>query len=224
MYFFTCDLEFRRIELIMALLVVCMFEVWALFSHLWYLCLLSLYLFPAYDILSDEQKRKNYDLYGDEKGNPGFGGGSPGDQGGAYFTSGGPGQSGFNFGPDGWQSMGGQGGSKSFSFSFGGPSSQSSYGFGIDDFFSNFFGGGMGGGNQFGFSSSAKSEGRSSSKSIPSVNSQMYRKEVVDKGITWLLLSFTPSLQGTQYFESIIEEVASTLQGALKVSWIIICC
>lgn len=182
-------------------------------------------MFPAYDILSDEEKRKNYDLYGDEKGNPGFGGSSPGDQGGTYFTSGGPGQDGFNFRPDGWQSMGGQGGSKSFSFSFGGPSSQSSYGFGLDDIFSNFFGGNMGGGNQFGFSSSAgpESRSRSSSKSIPSVNSQMYRKEVADKGITWLLLSSTPSVKGIQYYESIIEEVASSLQGAIKVSVIIIC-
>lgn len=32
----------------------------------------------AYEILSDEEKRKNYDLYGDEKGNPGFQTGYPG--------------------------------------------------------------------------------------------------------------------------------------------------
>lgn len=83
----------------------------------------------------------------------------------------------------------------------------------------------MGGGNQFGFSSSAgpESRSRSSSKSIPSVNSQMYRKEVADKGITWLLLSSTSSVKGIQYYESIIEEVASSLQGAIKVSVIIIC-
>jgi DnaJ-class molecular chaperone len=30
--------------------------------------------FAAHEILSDEEKRKNYDLYGDEKGNPGIGG------------------------------------------------------------------------------------------------------------------------------------------------------
>ncbi|KAL1819133.1 hypothetical protein ACET3Z_014002 [Daucus carota] len=180
----------------------------------------------AYDILSDEEKRKNYDLYGDEKPNPGFGGGSPNDQGYTYFTSGGPGQGGFNFRPDGWQSMGGQGGSKSFSFSFGGPSGGGG-GFGLDDIFSNFFGGNMGGGSQFGGSQFGGSQFRGSgsssrpdsrpSRSIATVNSQTYRKEVADKGITWLLLSSTSSLQDNQYYEPVIEEVDSSLQGALKV-------
>lgn len=178
-----------------------------------------IYLFSAYDILSDEEKRKNYDLYGNEKGNPGFDGGNSGDQGGyTYFTSGGPGQSGFTFRPDEWQSMGGQGGSKSFSFSFGSPSQQGSFGFG--DIFSNFFGGDMGGGGQFGgFGSSAKSQpgSKSAPKSFRSINSQVYKKEIADKGITWLLLSYTPSLRGTKAYESVIEEVASSLQGALKV-------
>ncbi|KAG8374437.1 hypothetical protein BUALT_Bualt11G0131700 [Buddleja alternifolia] len=174
----------------------------------------------AYDILSDEQKRKNYDLYGDEKGTPGFDAGGPGEHGGyTYFTSGGPGQSGFNFRPDDWQNMGGQGGSKSFSFSFGGPGSgkQSSFGFG--DMFSNFFGGGMGGGSQFGgFSSSGRSQygNKRSAKSIPSVNSRLYRKEIVDRGMTWLLFDYTSNHQGIQYYESVIDEVATSLQGALK--------
>lgn len=177
----------------------------------------------AYDILSDEQKRKNYDLYGDEKGSPGFDSGDPREHGGyTYFTSGGPGQSGFRFRPGEWQNMGGQEGSKSFSFSFGGPGSgkQSSFGFGLDDIFSNFFGGGMGGGSQFGgFSSSGRSQygSRHSAKSIPSVNTQLYRKEIVDNGMTWLLLVYTSNLQGIQYYESVIEEVATSLQGALKV-------
>ncbi|KAI3474226.1 hypothetical protein Pfo_029014 [Paulownia fortunei] len=169
----------------------------------------------AYDILSDEQKRKNYDLYGDEKGTPGFDTGDPGEQGGyTYFTSGGPGQSGFSFRPGEWKNMGGQEGSKSFSFSFGGPGSgkQSSFGFGMDDIFSNFFGGGMGGGSQFGgFSSSGRSQysSRHSAKSIPSVNSQLYSKEIVDNGMTWLLFVYTSNLQGIQYFESVLEEVGS---------------
>ncbi|KAL6987853.1 DnaJ protein erdj3a [Sarracenia purpurea var. burkii] len=101
----------------------------------------------AYDILSDEDKRKNFDLYGDEKGNPGFNAGNTGDQGGyTYFTNGGPGHSGFTFRPDEWQNMGGQGSPGSFSFSFGGSGGQRSFGFGLDDIFSNFFGGGMRGG------------------------------------------------------------------------------
>ncbi|KAK6118264.1 hypothetical protein DH2020_048050 [Rehmannia glutinosa] len=183
----------------------------------------------AYDILSDEQKRKNYDLYGDEKGSPGFDAGDPGEHGGyTYFTSGGPGQSGFNFRPGDWQNMGGQEGSKSFSFSFGGPGSgkQSSFGFGLDDIFSNFFGGGgsgsgMGGGSQFGgfSSSSGRSQygSKHAAKSIPSVNSQLYRKEIVDSGMTWILFVYKPNLQGIQYYESVMEEVATSLQGALKV-------
>ncbi|XP_073297881.1 dnaJ protein ERDJ3A-like isoform X1 [Primulina huaijiensis] len=172
----------------------------------------------AYDILSDEQKRKNYDLFGDEKGNHGFDTETSGDHGGyTYFTSGGPGESGFNFGP------GGQGGSKSFSFSFGGDpgfGGQNSFGFGLNDIFSNLFGGGKGGGSQFGgFGSSSRSQygGRGSDKNILSVNSKFYKKEINDRGMSWLLLFYSPNLQGEQYYESVIEEVAAPLVGALKV-------
>lgn len=189
----------------------------------------------AYEILSDEEKRKNYDLYGDEKGQPGFGSGFPGGNGGGYsYSSGGGGQGGgFNFGgPGGWQNMGGGGGggSKSFSFSFGGGGggpSASSFGFGMDDIFSMFGGGGGGskGSDQFGGfggfgGSSSKAESRSKSGSaaaIKTITSQVYKKEVMDQGMTWLLLSYLPSQRGTQYHESVIEEVAESLQGALKV-------
>jgi DnaJ-class molecular chaperone len=177
----------------------------------------------AYDILSDEEKRKNYDMYGDEKGSPGFDAGHPGDNGRyTYFTSGGgPGHDQFTFRPDEWQSMGGQGGSKSFSFSFGGSRGPGSFGFGMDDIFSNFFGGGnTKGGSRFGgFSGSTKSQSspRSPPKSIRTINSQVLEKEIADQGITWLLLSYTPTLKGNQHIESIIEEVSSSLQGALKV-------
>ncbi|WCJ28026.1 DnaJ protein ERDJ3A [Euphorbia peplus] len=183
----------------------------------------------AYDILSDEEKRKNYDLYGDEKGNPGFGAGSPGDQSGhSFFTSGGQGNSRFSFRPDAWQNMGGhpgQGDSKSFSFSFGSGAQNS---FGLNDIFSNFFGGDLGGGQfgggQFGdFGGSAKprsnfqSGSRSSSKTIKPITSQVFKKEIVDQGMTWLLLSYSSSLRGSNYHESIIEEVADSLKGAVKV-------
>lgn len=175
----------------------------------------------AYEILSDEDKRKNYDLYGDEKGNPGFGAGSPGDNSGySYFTSGGQGQNRFSFRPDAWQNIGGQdqGGSKSFSFSFGGSGAQNSFGFGLNDVFSNFFGGDFGG-----FGGSARSQpsfqsgSRSSSKSVKPITSQVFRKDIVDQGMTWLLLSYSPSLRGSNYHESIIEEVADSLGGAVKV-------
>ncbi|KAK7395086.1 hypothetical protein VNO78_15628 [Psophocarpus tetragonolobus] len=175
----------------------------------------------AYEILSDEEKRKNYDMYGDEKGNPGFQGGHPGGQGGyTYFTGGGPGQSHFSFQSGGnWQGMGGQGGSKSFSFPFGGSGDSNSFGFGLEDLFGSFFGGG-GGGRQFGdFGSSAKSQSRSknSPKSLRAINAHIYKKEIENAGMTWLLLSFMPSLKEIQHFESTIEDVASSLQGALKV-------
>ncbi|CAL5351521.1 unnamed protein product [Camellia sinensis] len=171
----------------------------------------------AYDILSDEEKRKNYDLYGDEKGNPGFEASNAGDQGGyTYFTSG-PGQNGFNFRPNEWQNMGGgHGSSKSFSFSFGGSGGHSSFGFGLDDIFSNFFGGGGGQSESFSGSTRSESKSRSAPKSIRAVNVQTYKKEITDKGMTWLLLSCTSS-KGAQSYESVIQEVANSLEGALKV-------
>ncbi|PON92189.1 hypothetical protein TorRG33x02_120080, partial [Trema orientale] len=180
-------------------------------------------LSTTYDILSDEEKRKNYDMYGDEKGSPGFEAGHPGDQSGyTYFTGGGPGQNQFTFKPGEWQNTGGQGGSRSFSFSFGGsggPSSfggsggPSSFGFGMEDILSNLFGGGFKS-SQFGGSETGS---RSPSKNIRAINSHLYKKELLDQGMTWLLFSYTTSLRGIQNVESIIEEVATSLQGALKV-------
>lgn len=180
----------------------------------------------AYEILSDEEKRKNYDMYGDEKGNPGFNGGNGGPRGGhTYFRSGGPGHGGggFTFMPDEWQTMGGGGqggGSKSFSFSFGGSGGDGS--FDASDIFSNFFGGGMGGGgNQFGGGFGNPGGSRSgfgnSPKNIISINSQLYKKELTNKGVTWLVLSYTPSMRGIQHYESIVEDVGNSLKGALEV-------
>lgn len=178
----------------------------------------------AYDILSDEQKRKNYDLYGDESSGPSFGEGSTGDY--SYFTGGRQGQSHFSFKPDQWQNMGGQG-SRSFSFSFGGPGGGNPFGFGLNDIFSNLFGGDMGGsgfggsfGSQFG-SSHTKAGSQSGFKSRPkivhTVNPQVFEKEINDKGITWLLLSYTTSTTSIQQYEPILEEIANSLKGALKV-------
>lgn len=176
----------------------------------------------AYEILSDEDKRKNYDLYGDEKGQPGFDSGYPGGNGGYSYSSNGGQGAGFNFGgPGGWQNMGGGGGSKSFSFSFGGPSA-SSFDFGMDDIFSMFSGGSSKGRDQFGgFGSSSKAESGSKSSrvaTIKTITSQVYKKEIMDQGMTWLVLSYLPSQRGTQYHDSIIEEVAESLQGAIKVN------
>nr|XP_023906130.1 dnaJ protein ERDJ3A [Quercus suber]POF18948.1 dnaj protein erdj3a [Quercus suber] len=177
----------------------------------------------AYDILSDEEKRKNYDMYGDEKASPRFDAGYSQDNDGyTYFTSGGggPGHGQNTFRPGEWQSMGGSGGFKSFSFSFGGSGGPGSFGFGLNDIFSNFFGGDTKGWGQFGgFGGSTRSQSgpRSSSKNIRTINSQVFQKEITEQGMTWLLFSYTPSLKGNQHIESILEEVASTLQGALQV-------
>ncbi|KAF7845312.1 dnaJ protein ERDJ3A [Senna tora] len=79
---------------------------------------------------------------------------------------------------------------------------------------------GGGGGSKFGGfggSTSSQSGSRSSQKSLRAINSQIFKKEIVDQGMTWLLLSYTPSSKGIQYFESTIEEVSSSLQGALKI-------
>lgn len=125
--------------------------------------------------------------------------------------------------------MGGQGGgSRSFSFSFGGPSSsKSSFGFGMDDIFSSFFGGDMSGGSQFGgFRSSGRSQPggtRNPPKKIPAINAQVYRKEIADKGVTWLLLSHTSSSKGIQSYESVMMETVIPLEGALKVFSYVLC-
>ncbi|KAI6698481.1 hypothetical protein NL676_018600 [Syzygium grande] len=180
----------------------------------------------AYEILSDEEKRKNYDLYGDEKGNPGFDAGNPGGHGGysyagnpgghggySYFTNGGPGETHFSFGPGGWQSAGGQGASQGHSFHFGGSGGQSPFNFGFDDIFASMFGGGWFGGSD---SAGSQSGSKGPSKSIRSMNSQVFKKEVVNKGMTWLLLFETPVLMNN-HLESVVEEVGRSLEGVVKV-------
>ncbi|GMJ03244.1 THERMOSENSITIVE MALE STERILE 1 [Hibiscus trionum] len=118
----------------------------------------------------------------------GFDAGHPGDGGGyTYSTSGGPRQSEFKSGPGGSQHMGGQGSSWTFSFPFGGSGGWRLFGFNIGDVFSNLFGG-------FSGSSRSQSQSKSAPKRIRGINSK-----------------------GKQNYESIIEEVASILQGAIKV-------
>ncbi|XP_039129778.1 dnaJ protein ERDJ3A [Dioscorea cayenensis subsp. rotundata] len=167
----------------------------------------------AYEILSDDDKRKNYDLYGDEKGNPGFDGGNFGNQNGYTYSTGG--------GPGGWQTMGGQGSTKSFSFSFGGDPSMGGnpFGFGFGDMFADLFSGGMKGGKQHGgFSTTGgpKSGFTPSESSIQEINSQYFKKQIKDKMLNWILLFHTPSAKGYHLSESIVEDVASSLKGAVK--------
>ncbi|KAL6901899.1 hypothetical protein ACP4OV_004775 [Aristida adscensionis] len=179
----------------------------------------------AYEILSDEEKRKNYDLYGDEKGNPGFDGGNFGNREGyTYFTGGGPKTSYFKSG-DGWQSMGGQGNTKTFSFSFGGnpgASGGNPFGFNAGDIFSNLFGGGSMGGSQHGGSAGSArantgpSGQHSSAVRIQDVTTQVFNKEVVNQGITWLLLFYTTQSKDQSVVESVMQDVSRSLDGALR--------
>ena len=168
-------------------------------------------------------------MYGDEKARPGFDAGYPRENDeSTYFTNSGPGHSQFTFRPGEWQSMVGKGGSKQFSFSFGGSGGSGSFGFGLNDIFSSLFGSDTNDGGQFGgFGGSTRSQSgpRSSPKNIRTINSQVFQKEIAAQGMTWLLLSYTPTLKGNQHIESIIEEVGSTLQGALQVLLCIsLCC
>ncbi|KAG6486314.1 dnaJ protein ERDJ3A-like [Zingiber officinale] len=175
----------------------------------------------AYEILSDEEKRKNYDLYGDEKGNPGFNGGNFGNEGQTYFTTGGPGSSYFTSNTGGWQTTGGKGNAKTFSFSFGGNSDVSGnpFGFGFGDLFSNFFGSDIKSGNQHdGFTSSSPGgpNSQTSPANIQDVNLQFFNKQIKDQGMTWVLLFYTPSAKGYHILESIVEDVISSLSGGIK--------
>lgn len=161
-------------------------------------------------------------MYGDEKGNPGFDPGQTGGGGGgyAYFTHAGPGST---FKPGDWQTMGGSGGFKSFSYSFGGSNPFDSFDFG--DIFSGFFQGGQSAsfktsGQSAGFKSSAGSQFRSRSStksSIQMVSSQVFKNEITNRGMTWLLLFKTPGLKDNEYYESLLDEVGNSLEGVLKV-------
>ncbi|XXG43885.1 hypothetical protein AAC387_Pa01g3823 [Persea americana] len=98
---------------------------------------------------TQKDRRKNYDLYGDEKSSPNLDGGNYGDCGGS-----------------------GQGHSKS-SFS--------------------------------------------SSGTIKAINSDFFKKDILEQGMTWLLLVYSPFVKEYDILESIVEEVANSLQGAIEV-------
>ncbi|CAD6210753.1 unnamed protein product [Miscanthus lutarioriparius] len=153
----------------------------------------------AYEILSDEEKRKNYDLYGDEKGNPGFGGG--------------------NFGNHGlyilwwWPQV------QSFHICGGNPFGG---GFDLGDVFSNLFGGGSMVSSHFGGSTGSArantgtSGQHSGTAKIQDITTQVFNKEVADLGTTWLLLFYTPQSKGQFVLESVMQDVVHSLDGALR--------
>jgi hypothetical protein len=112
--------------------------------------------------------------------------------------------------------MGGQGNSRTFSFSFGG--SDPSGGFGFGDIFSNLFGGRSGAqsGGFGNFGGSNSNFRPATSAEIVDVTSQYYNKRIVDQGVTWLLIFFTPGSRQYVALEALVEDVAGSLDGALK--------
>jgi hypothetical protein len=123
--------------------------------------------------------------------------------------------------------MGSQGNGKTFSFSFGGnPGGSGGFPFGFDlhDVFSNFFAGGTMGGSKHGGSAGSggpntgTSGQQSSTVRIHDVTTQVFNKEVSDQGITWLLLFYKPQSKDQFVLESVMPDVANSLNGAMRVS------
>jgi hypothetical protein len=123
--------------------------------------------------------------------------------------------------------MGSQGNGKTFSFSFGGnPGGSGGFPFGFDlgDVFSNFFAGGTMGGSKHGGSAGSggpntgTSGQQSSAVRIHDVTTQVFNKKVSDQGITWLLLFYKPQSKDQFVLESVMPDVANSLNGATRVS------
>ncbi|KAJ8650593.1 hypothetical protein MRB53_003616 [Persea americana] len=57
----------------------------------------------------------------------------------------------------------------------------------------------------------------SSSGTIKAINSDFFKKDILEQGMTWLLLVYSPFVKEYDILESIVEEVANSLQGAIEV-------
>ena len=170
----------------------------------------------AYDVLSDEEKRKKYDLYGTDLPGPPPGGGpaggswsgyqgagsrSPG--GGKYrqtfqFQSGGMPSDGIPFG-DIFGGMGGSSGAKKFSF-------------GLGDLLSGFVGAG------FGSQEGSDSKIWKSLTGARKLSAEEFNAKVATSDHLWLVVF--SSLGGSQllHAKSMLEDVAKELSGMAKVS------
>ena len=47
---------------------------------------------------------------------------------------------------------------------------------------------------------------------------QTFNKEIADKGVTWVLLFYIQQAKGQFELESVLEDVARSLDGAVRVS------
>lgn len=200
----------------------------------------------AYEVLSDEEKRKNYDLYGDEQGRAR--GPEPHAYGGDFYkTNEGGGPNNFKFttndnnGYTFEQHSYTFGGDDFFHFpggnNFGGQEKSSFFGFGGDgspfqNIFNSFFGstGGShregqhsyGHGGKTGNSKSGNFQGSAHSNSLAEeLTSKSFQKKVLDELNTWAIL-FTPFVSSTDVQErlQLLEQIAKTLKSSIKVGYV----
>ena len=172
----------------------------------------------AYDVLSDEEKRKKYDLYGtDVPERPpggGAGGGSWSGFPGAGSSGGGNHRQTFQFQSGGMQSDG-----IPFGDSFGGMgglSGERKFSFDIGDMFSGF----MGGGGMGGFGSQQRSDSKiwKSLTGARKLSVEDFRAKVAKSEQLWVVVF--SSLRGSQLLsaKSMLEDVAKDLLGMAMVS------
>jgi hypothetical protein len=55
-------------------------------------------------------------------------------------------------------------------------------------------------------------------QNIEEVTMQSFNKEIADQGIAWILLFYTQQAKGQFVLESVLEDVARSLDGAVRVS------
>ena len=165
----------------------------------------------AYDVLSDTEKRKVYDQYGEEGlkrqeqgGHPGGGGGGFGHGGGHPFGGGG-----FGHG-------------QQFQFNFGGPGGggRGSGGGGRDpfDMFNDMFGGqggprGRGGGQQ----QPERSKENLFDRSSPVTSLRHGKFPGTDSKYVWLIEYYVPWCGHCKQMKPILERMATELKGFIKV-------
>ncbi|KAJ7546046.1 hypothetical protein O6H91_08G021900 [Diphasiastrum complanatum] len=196
----------------------------------------------AYDILSDEEKRKQYDLFGDEpRGYPNRNDGR-GPFGGSQSSQGWDDVSGHNNGGPFYRQTythGSQEGSKGFHFHFGGrpqaqeftddisfPSNFGGFDF-MQNMFGNLFKSGRGSGSskqKYGGSFDPRHTGRDSRnknfklpKEIEQLTPSGFKQVLDGSGETSMVFFYLPESVDLHEKSAVLEEVAKSLNGVVKV-------
>lgn len=177
----------------------------------------------AYEILSDSEKRKKYDMFGEEGVGQGNRGGFRGEEFGGYqnrgpefgqkkytrfHQSGGGG--GFPF--DSF--FGGQEGKSQFEFNFGGFQERAGGGGFFDNIFSSFGGGGFGREKR-----GSSSDIWKSIKGVEILSGNNFNSLVLEAPSeeSWLVFFAEVSDRQAESAKPVVEEVSKTLQGFVKV-------